>query len=450
MFEKKIDRWKTLRRATFIIFCIEHLVNGMIHTMFATSSWFYITRQLQTERPYLIYSVMTYLHFLPNLLFGLIITHFHDKFRQTRLFILFINVLCLIGGILYAIDISLYFPLVGCFILGIRFFVQPIAVGEMARTYPAEQLTYRLPALNICLFLGSGPACLINYLSRNIDFHIGPIHIKYGNFLGLVVVGTFLILQITTFLFAHNISLEFDLKSYTEEEKYLENKKLIDKEENEENKELNDNTKNPSILMKLKRILTKFDIMLMYFLVLLFNYIAYFCFSYVPLLLQAELHYSTRYVNFYYLVFTWLLIIFFLTIIVVKPSSKTTYFAGVISFIFLIIVGICFRGITENKGEVYNIAMLATIAVLNAIIYSFQDVFLLCTIAKFVKPDIQSLADGMRGIIGMIGVAAGCLCIPMFMEYKNIFYDLLLAILILSITLLIIRRKTLIDPKPSV
>ena len=450
MFEKKLNRWKRLRQQTFIIFCIEHLVIGMIHTMFATSSWFYITRQLQTERPYLIYSVMTYLHFLPNMLFGLIITHFHDKFRQTRLFILVINVLCIIGGILYAIDISLYFPLVGCFILGIRFFVQPIAVGEITRTYPAEHLTYKLPGLNFCLFLGSGPACLINFLAQNIDLHIGPIHIKYGNFLGLVVVGIFLILQIITFLFVHNISLEFDLKTHIEEEKYLEKKELIDKQENEENKELNNNMKNPSILMKLKRILTTFDIMLMYFLVLLFNFIAYFSLSYVPLLLQAELHYNAQYVNFYYLVFTWMLLLFFSIIIVIRPSSKTTYFIGVISFIFLILVGICYRGIAEKKGRVYNFTMLMTIAVLNAIIYSFQDVFLLCTIAKFVKPDIQSLADGMRGMIGMIGVAAGCLCIPVFMEHENIFYSFLLAILILSIILLIIRRKTLMNPQPSV
>ena len=234
---------------------------------------------------------MTYFHYLPNMLFVLIIAHLHDKYRQTRLCVLVINVLCLLGGIIYTIDISIYFPIIGCFMLGIRFLVQPIAVGELARSYPPEQLNYKLPVMKFFLFLGSGPTCLINFLSKNVNYNIGTIHIRYGNFPGLIVAITFIVLQVLTMLLVQNISLEFDLKSYLEKEKYSEEREeLIDKEERRENIELNSDLRNLSILKKLKRLLTNFDIMLTYFLVFLFNYIAYFSFSYVPLLLQAELN----------------------------------------------------------------------------------------------------------------------------------------------------------------
>ena len=133
-----------------------------------------------------------------------------------------------------------------------------------------------------------------------------------------------------------------------------------------------------------------------------------------------------------------------------KVSSKAAYFAGVMSYILIIVVGICYKGFTANKGITYNITLLMTVATLYAIIYSVEDIFLLCTIAKFVKPDIQSFADGIRGMVRMIGCTTGCLSVPLFVEHKNSFYYSLLTLLIISITLMAVRRKTLKNPQTVV
>lgn len=173
----------------------------MVHTLFTSTCWVYITGHLKAERPFLNYALMTYFQYLPNMLFGLITANLHDRFRQTKLFMIAINFLCLTGGIMYTIDASVYYPVAGCFLFGIRFFVPPIAVGELARSYPPEELTSKIPVMNFFLFLGSGPASLSNFLSQNINMNIGFITIDYGNFPGIIITILFITLQILTLLF---------------------------------------------------------------------------------------------------------------------------------------------------------------------------------------------------------------------------------------------------------
>ena len=136
---------------------------------------------------------------------------------------------------MYTIDISVFYPVMGCILFGIRFFLPPIAVGELARSYPPEELTSKIPVINFFLFLGSGPASLSNILSQNINMNIGSVAVDYGNFPGLIIAIMFIILEILTLLFMHNISLEYDLKAHLEKKKQYESEHLVE----ENDKELN-------------------------------------------------------------------------------------------------------------------------------------------------------------------------------------------------------------------
>ena len=138
----------------------------------------------------------------------------------------------------------------------------------------------------------------------------------------------------------------------------------------------------------MKRILSSIDVMLMYFLVFFFNYIVYLSFSYAPLLIQSKLHYSAQYVNLYYLVFTVMLVLFLPVIILMKVISKVSYYAGVMSYFLVIIIGMCYKIANPNQQKKYNVILLLLIAVLYAIVYTVEDIFLLYTIAKFVKAEL--------------------------------------------------------------
>ena len=81
---------------------------------------------------------------------------------------------------------------------------------------------------------------------------------------------------------------------------------------------------------------------------------------------------------------------------IMKFSSKAAYYIGFMSFFLLIQVGVCILVIRQDHSPVYNTAVLSVIMVLLSCFYTGEDIFFTCTIAKLVKPDIQSFADGIR------------------------------------------------------
>lgn len=453
----KLKEWKKNRSRTYVTFCMEYFVMGSVYALGTSTYWVYIKRQLKPSRPYLIYALMTYLHYFPTMIFGLNVANLHDRFRKSKFFITLINLMTIIGAVIFTIDISEYFPVIGCLLLGVRYLGQPVMVGELARSYYPEELTFKLPVMNFFFFLATAPASVINYLAIDIDFNIGPIHITFGNFSGIVIAVLYIVMQLLACVFMHDISTEFDLKASLQEEikTCMEVSKEADEEEPlikklESKLKNNDSLRAPSIFLNLKRLFYNIDMILLYFLVWLYNYISYFSFAYAPLLIQDELQYDAQYVNVFYFAFAVLLVLFLPFIIYMKVSSKTAYYAGLISYILMIFVGACYKVASLNYSKAYNITLLAAIIFLYAIIYTCEDIFLVCTIAKLAKPDIQSFADGMRGMMRNLGSSTGCLSVPLFITHKNAFYVSFLLILLFSVMMIIFRRSTLQNPKSIV
>ena len=133
-----------------------------------------------------------------------------------------------------------------------------------------------------------------------------------------------------------------------------------------------------------------------------------------------------------------------------KVNSKVPYYAGVMSYFLVIIIGMCYKIANSNQQKIYKIALLLFIAVLHAIVYTVEDIFLLCTIPKFVKADIQSFADGIRGVVRMFGAAAERLSVPLFIKNKEVFHISLLLALLSSILMMFARRSTLKNPQTIV
>ena len=458
-----IIKWKRKRLFTFIVFCLQYFVSGMVFTMLASTTWYYVVNQLRPKNPYVVYAVMTNLNYLPTVSLSLFTSSWHDKHRRTSLLVAINNYICMIGGIFYSISYSLYFPIFGCALLGARSLVQPIAIGELARSYPPEELTYKLPVVNFFYYLGYGPGSLIAFLLENLKFFIGSLEIQRGNFPGIVMLFLFIILQFLTVFYVHNLSLEFNLKEQVQQEKHASNnieeipslsdqtRSLSEECLDEENvslikKETDARGGKPTIASKVKRLLCNIDVLLIYVLAWLFTYIAYLSLYYLPLLIQDTLHYSSQYAEAYNLGFSLILIILLPVITCVKVSSKVSCYIGLLSFVLLILIGLCYKLTNALETKQYNILLLSIAAFLFGIVYTSEDIFLTCTIAKLVKSDIQSFADGMRLLVANCGGALGCLSIALFVEYEDIFYVIILTALLVSIISIIARRVTLINP----
>ena len=471
--KEEIGQWKMKRRFTLLAFCIQYFVNGMVYHLLLSTCWAYINSQLKPDKPSLVYSVMIYLMFLPTLMFSLLLTHLQDQQKRTKLCLISLNFACLIGYMCYTMSFSIYFPIIGCFLMGFRSLMDPVMIGELARSYHPDELTYTLPITNFMLFFAVLPSALIVFLTPNIKLNIGSLYITYGNFIGIVMIILYCVKEIVTVTFVSDLSREYNLKESLANLKKTgntndNNKDTVLLEPNDETDletakefksaekylsltdafQANDNKR--TFLLNLKRIANSYDVLLMYFLVFLFYYVAYFTFSYLPLLIQAELKYSIQVYNIICLGFAFLLSIFLPIIMLVKVQSRTAYFIGLICFTLILGVGFCLYLISLERDEIFNISLLSVIGILTALYVTGEDIFLTCSIAKFVKSDIQTFADGIRVMFRAGGAAAGSFSSGFFGAYKDIFLLVLLTLLLLAIFLMVRRRSTLMNPKTTI
>ena len=373
----------------------------------------------------------------------------------------------MIGAILYLLYMFPYVPTFGCVLLGFKYLFQPVAFGEVSRSYEPEQLTRKLPIITIAYYAGIVPAGIITYASQGINWNMKLLNINYGNFDGVVLLAAHCVMQVVTLIFTYDVSREFTLKSSVlaknsnesnlsdveDKENLLEKWSVADFDEDHQsckNKlSMSRNfviDENLTLQNSLKIILKNFDLLLIFFLTMLFNYnVAIYLVS-MPLFIQDKLQYSVLVLNVYNILFCTCLLVFLLIMVAVKISSTTAYYIGITSLLLLIVIGVYLKILDVNHGKLYNIAILTVTSISVAISYSAEDIFLTVTIAKLVKPDIQSFADGIRTVIQLGGVAFGSLSSPLYIKYANIFNIVLDLIILISISIMLKRRTTLKNP----
>ena len=117
---------------------------------------------------------------------------FNDKNRKTRMTLIIISLITIIGGMLYIVDSSYYFPIARSSLSGFQYFINTIAVGEIKRSYTREDTTYKLPVLQAGFFrCFTSCDCSICYerlvhlrlVHLRLRFKTGPFLIDYSNIL---------------------------------------------------------------------------------------------------------------------------------------------------------------------------------------------------------------------------------------------------------------------------
>ena len=455
------EKWKRKRFTTFILFWLISFLTGIFGALFRTTCFIYLKTHFTTARLDLNYSLVICMLCLPALMFTFAVSSLHDTYRKTRLIIIFINFMTIAGGIIYTTDLSYFFPIMGSFLLGFQILAQTVAVGEITRSYTPKEITYKVPVLQFGFFLGALPAATILRFIENIKFNIGPFKIDFSNMLGVVMVIGFSLIQVLTIFFVHDLSLEYDLKECflinAEKNKNVKKaavneaeKKKIKTKENVSKEVEEDKDHKKTIINRLKRLFSNYDVALIYHLVGLFYYCWGFFTLYFPIIVIKELRYKVEMLNILNLLLSVLLLVFLPLLLLFKVGSKTAYYFGSISFSLLILVCVCLRLIDANASRLYNITLLAFVMILLAVIFSAEDIFLTCTIAKLVKSDIQTFADGVRIIIFTVAFMMASFSIAFVKNYLNLLLIGLVLVTLLSLTLIIKRRWTLMNPQTIV
>ena len=120
------------------------------------------------------------------------------------------------------------------------------------------------------------------------------------------------------------------------------------------------------------------------------------------------------------------------------------------TFVLLIIILICFQEIKRSYTKPQNIGLLVMVMKLLSFVFVGEDVFLTSTIFKFVKPNIQSFADGVRSMCVVLDRGFGNLSIILIATDEQIVFAVPLTLLICFTMVLLYRRNTLMKPEPIV
>ena len=145
--------------------------------------------------------------------------------------------------------------------------------------------------------------------------------------------------------------------------------------------------------------------------------------------------------------FTVLLLIFLPFLVVFNVGSKTAYYFGFASFLLFILAGASLRIIDAGQDRLYNISLMVVAMILFPLATCGDDIFLTCNTSKLVGPDIQTSADGMRLILVMFGCLVATGSFTFAEKHTNTLFMRLLILLILSLVLVVKRRKTLMNPQ---
>ncbi|XP_047145497.1 uncharacterized protein LOC124818548 isoform X1 [Hydra vulgaris] len=470
-------KWLKKRKYTSIAFAIQSLILGIEYSVTLSTLWLYIKELVNTKSPKLFYTLVSVMYILSFTLSTPIIGRIVDRTRQVRVWFFICNCFLIAGNLLYSLQFSPWFLVVGRFLSGCCGLVS-VMCAEIIRSYPSSETSFQLSIQSLAFNSGFIVGPCINFLFLKIDFYIGCWHLKNVNFIGIFMTIVCLIMCLLSFLMVHNLSKEFDLKGIEEKKDEsvgsinielirespvsLTNTEVISDINNESNENLPllNSTKlqirneapssltHLSIFKILKLLFTSFDTCLLLvctFFILLFLVTFDMWF---PLFVIDTLKLSLLELNI--CIFgTGISSVLILLIFICKPISEEKMFIVVMIGLF----GICIINVsyivlkyfnTKTLQLIFGIAYMINFAGAGII----PEVFIANTLAKYVSSNNQAFADGIRNSMFAAGTLTAFSSAAFTFEYLSLFSSTFIVLTLLLMVLLMARRKHLLNPKP--
>ncbi|XP_057311331.1 uncharacterized protein LOC130649130 [Hydractinia symbiolongicarpus] len=207
-----IKEWEQKRKTTFFVYMLLYFFAEFEKSINTATLWFYLTKLMKTNQPVLYYGLISAAVYILPFLLSSVVARFADKTRRIKLIIIIINFVSMLGSILYVISVSPLFPFTGKLLNGCVIILQPLIIGETARSYPSEEIQSKFAYLIVSATLGFmiGPCVVLPF--AEIDFCFGQLRVGYGNISGILLLVTIICIQCCVVCFAHDLSREYDMK----------------------------------------------------------------------------------------------------------------------------------------------------------------------------------------------------------------------------------------------
>ena len=157
-----------------------------------------------------------------------IVGRIYDKTKRTRELFIILNLLQIIGNIIYAIPFSIWLPLAGRFLAGLGDGFAACAMGEITYIYPKSYRTGILSIMELGRVLGLvvGPA--ITFFIGKKTYYLWRWRLDYATMPGVIMAFCWLLYELLTICFVFNVS-----KEMAQEASSMDDSDLSSEEEDE-------------------------------------------------------------------------------------------------------------------------------------------------------------------------------------------------------------------------
>ena len=204
--------WREKRQRLFIYWCFTHFIQGMIHPIRYSSQYLYFKDVMRVSNPDFLYGLSVSFIGATGVIFPLLISPYIDRTRNIKRAIFVVNLLGLLGSLLYALPFSPALPLIGQLLAGTTPAFSVIAMGEISRCYSSEKLTKRVSGLSLIYSIGTFTSIGLVFCFLFVDFDVGQLNINFANMPGFFLALAFGVSTILGFLLVSDVSKEHDLK----------------------------------------------------------------------------------------------------------------------------------------------------------------------------------------------------------------------------------------------
>lgn len=330
--------------------------------------------------------------------------------------------------------------------------------GEIARSYPASEVSSKFSLMGMAFGLGFivGPG--INFGFLKADFWIGFIHIKYVNAPGFYLAIIFIFVQLLAFVMVSNLSQEFDLKETSIELGMFPGDAVEDSKQSTDKTPLlkKDSTaaavgKSDVTPIKTRAVLQKLFQNIDTLLVLVLSFFFMYCMVsfdlWQPLAVLKINKWGVLEINL--IVFGYgILTVIVLLILTVFPLSDTliVYLSMVCTFCIsgINVIFVVFSQVPDS--QVLSVILWILFDLFFAVIVIMEEVFFIGVMAKMTASSQQSFIESIRLSFSRTGALFGLLTAAITFANLTLTCSILASLGIMAILLICCRRRSLQYP----
>lgn len=229
--DRQLKVWLKKREWFYINLCFGSFIYGLSITVYYPTEYYYFKDYIKVKQPDMYYGLSWACLSGSGVVTSILASFYMDSTKNLRELCIFINLISVVGNLLYILYYSPFFILFGQILIGSGAARNVAGVGEIPRVYKTEQITRKMGIIGLYSTVGliTGPS--FTFLFQKIDIRIASFRINIGNVIGVVMAIIYLLQLILNIATLENVSKMHNLKNMQEHSLNEKDKMALEKED---------------------------------------------------------------------------------------------------------------------------------------------------------------------------------------------------------------------------